>query len=300
MRPKTKQIALLAAIPVIGLGWYAFRPELLFINQRVNDVAPVADAKTELKKSGEFKSYAHHTEGKAQIFETEGKRVLRLENFETSNGPDVHVYLLKGTDSNAVKDGDYIDLGVIKGNIGSQNYTLPNDLDLDAYGAVSIWCKRFSVNFGGASLMAEKMTKSAPQAQSRFAETGWSLARFQSNEILVTRGTFRGAFSAKVSLVERNETRYIRLSGAKKLPNGAEIYFVKAETLAPGADISKLTKVKLGTLNAKKKSQEFANSKSLDVWLYRTVAVTMPGGTKAIATAELRSDQELNRGLLLL
>jgi hypothetical protein len=295
-----KQIAILATIPIIGLGWYAFRPELLFVNQRVNEVAPVADAKTELKKSGEFKSYAHHTVGKAQIFESEGKRILRLDNFETSNGPDVHVYLLKGTDSNAVKDGDYVDLGIIKGNIGSQNYTLPDDLDLDAYGAVSIWCKRFSVNFGGASLKTENMTDADPQTRRHQPEFGAILARFQANEILVTSGKFRGAFTAKVNLIERNETRYIRISEGKKLPDGAEIYFVKAETLALGADLSKLTKVKLGTINAKKKSQEFANSKSLDVWLYRSVAVTMPGKMKAIATAELRSAQEANRGLQLL
>jgi hypothetical protein len=46
----------------------------------------------------------------------------------------------------------YVDLGVIKGNIGDQNYTLGSDLDLAKYRAVSIWCKRFSVNFGSASL----------------------------------------------------------------------------------------------------------------------------------------------------
>ena len=46
----------------------------------------------------------------------------------------------------------FIDLGVIKGNIGDQNYALGSDLDLGKYRAVSIWCKRFSVNFGAAAL----------------------------------------------------------------------------------------------------------------------------------------------------
>ena len=40
----------------------------------------------------------------------------------------------------------------IKGNIGDQNYALGSDLDLSKYRAVSIWCKRFSVNFGAAAL----------------------------------------------------------------------------------------------------------------------------------------------------
>jgi electron transfer DM13 len=51
-----------------------------------------------------------------------------------------------------VQKAGFIDLGVIKGNIGDQNYRLASDLDLAKYRAVSIWCKRFSVNFGAAAL----------------------------------------------------------------------------------------------------------------------------------------------------
>jgi hypothetical protein len=40
----------------------------------------------------------------------------------------------------------------MKGHIGDQNYDLGRDLDLAKYRAVSIWCKRFSVNFGAAAL----------------------------------------------------------------------------------------------------------------------------------------------------
>jgi len=43
---------------------------------------------------GQFKGYAHETEGTAGIYDVDGKRVLRLTNFKTSNGPDVHVYLV--------------------------------------------------------------------------------------------------------------------------------------------------------------------------------------------------------------
>jgi hypothetical protein len=55
-------------------------------------------------------------------------------------------------DSATVEKAGFVDLGVIKGNIGDQNYTLGSDLDLTKYRAVSIWCKRFSVNFGAAAL----------------------------------------------------------------------------------------------------------------------------------------------------
>jgi hypothetical protein len=55
-------------------------------------------------------------------------------------------------DAATVQKAGFVDLGVIKGNLGDQNYTLGSDLDLAKYRAVSIWCKRFSVNFGAAAL----------------------------------------------------------------------------------------------------------------------------------------------------
>jgi hypothetical protein len=85
----------------------------------------------------------------------DGKRVLRFTNFETSNGPDVRVYLVAADDakdSDTVKKAGFVEIGSLKGNIGDQNYDLPSDLDLSKYRAVTIWCKRFSVNFATAPL----------------------------------------------------------------------------------------------------------------------------------------------------
>ena len=85
-----------------------------------------------------------------------GSHVLRFTNFKTSNGPDVHVYMVAADDakdSASVLRVSYIDLGTIKGNMGDQNYTLGPDVDLSKYRTVSVWCKRFSVNFGAAPLM---------------------------------------------------------------------------------------------------------------------------------------------------
>jgi hypothetical protein len=98
----------------------------------------------------------HPTTGTATIYRLgDGDRILRFTNFETSNGPDVHVYLVASDDakdSATVERAGFIDLGTIKGNIGNQNYALGTDLDLSKYRTVSIWCKRFSVNFGAAPL----------------------------------------------------------------------------------------------------------------------------------------------------
>ena len=83
--------------------------------------------------------------------------MLRLEELHTSNGPDLHVYLVEGDDASddaAIKAGRFVSLGALEGNIGNQNYELPADLDLDRYRSVSIWCKRFGVNFAAAPLSA--------------------------------------------------------------------------------------------------------------------------------------------------
>jgi hypothetical protein len=85
--------------------------------------------------------FLHPTEGKATIYQMgDGTRVLRFTSFSTSNGPDVHVYRVAAEDAKDIATGQkagFVDLGVIKGNIGDQNYTLGSDLDLAKYRAVS-------------------------------------------------------------------------------------------------------------------------------------------------------------------
>lgn len=90
----------------------------------------------------------HNASGKATVLYLEdGSSVLRLENFRVTNGPDLYVYL--STDKNA---SDYVDLGRLKASSGNQNYELPANVDLSKYDNVIIWCKSFSVYFGGAEL----------------------------------------------------------------------------------------------------------------------------------------------------
>jgi Electron transfer DM13 len=155
-------------IPIVAVAifvaWYAFRPERLVVNRRVNETMPTAQSGSSPKPLvlGQFYSILHPTAGTATIYQMgDGTRVLRFTNFSTSNGPDVHVYMVAADDAKdiaTVQQAGFIDLGVIKGNIGDQNYTLGTDLDLSKYRAVSIWCKRFSVNFGAAALRPVQAT----------------------------------------------------------------------------------------------------------------------------------------------
>jgi electron transfer DM13 len=159
-----KYVVGLVVLLAVGSAWYAFRPERLFINQKVNEQFPTAQASSSAPAklaSGEFHSGAHETKGIATVFQSgEGKRILRLTDFATSNGPDVRVYLVAAPDakdSETVKNAGFIELGTLKGNIGDQNYDVPANADLAKYRAVTIWCARFAVNFGTAPLTNDSM-----------------------------------------------------------------------------------------------------------------------------------------------
>ncbi|MBP5910290.1 DM13 domain-containing protein [Streptomyces sp. LBUM 1478] len=111
--------------------------------------------------SGGLISHEHTTTGTAKLVRlADGTHVVRLEHLDTSNGPDLRVWL---TDApvkegragwHVFDDGAYVSLGRLKGNKGSQNYPLPDDVDPSAYTSVTIWCDRFDVSFGAAELTA--------------------------------------------------------------------------------------------------------------------------------------------------
>jgi len=157
-----KKVAI--AVLVVGLiaVWYWFRPDRLFSNVQVSEAMPAVQGSvaTQPIESGTFYTILHPTSGTATIYRmADGSHVLRFTNFKTSNGPDVHVYMVAADDAKdnaTVEQAGFVDLGSIKGNIGDQNYNLGPDVDLAKYRAVSVWCKRFGVNFGAAPLKAEQ------------------------------------------------------------------------------------------------------------------------------------------------
>ncbi len=115
---------------------------------------PSADA-WQLVLQGQFSGTdaLHQGQGTAAVFELGEQRVLRFEDFEVTNGPDLHVLLSTNPNPTGRDDlGEYIDLGQLKGNVGSQNYELPADLDLSLYQSVIIYCMPFHVLFAVAPL----------------------------------------------------------------------------------------------------------------------------------------------------
>ena len=92
----------------------------------------------------------HNAEGVAKLIQVgDGTNILRLENLKATNGPDLYVYLSRDKTAS-----DFVSLGRLKGNMGNQNYEIPNGTDLTKYNNVLIWCRAFSVLFGSAQLLS--------------------------------------------------------------------------------------------------------------------------------------------------
>ena len=108
--------------------------------------APLAERRGQFVGADEF----HFGRGTARIIETApGVWVVRLEEFEVRNGPDLFVYLSESADGYAVGG---LELGPLKADRGNQNYEVPTDTDVGAFRSVVIWCRAFAVEFASARL----------------------------------------------------------------------------------------------------------------------------------------------------
>ncbi|MFI5557855.1 DM13 domain-containing protein [Amycolatopsis japonica] len=168
---RKRVLAVVAAglVVAVAAGLYWFQPWKLWVNETVQEALPVAAPTSEsaapapkepmVVATGALISHEHATTGDVRILRAaDGSLVLRLENLDTSNGPDLRVWLtdapvIPGKDGWFVfDDGAYVSAGKLKGNKGSQNYALPAGTDLARYSSVTIWCDRFNVSFGAAEL----------------------------------------------------------------------------------------------------------------------------------------------------
>lgn len=92
----------------------------------------------------------HFARGRAYVIETEpGVHILRVEEFSVRNGPDLFVYLSRNPDG---WEEDAVNLGDLKATDGAFNYAIPPELDVDEFRSAVVWCRRFAVLFGHATL----------------------------------------------------------------------------------------------------------------------------------------------------
>ncbi|MGW4464986.1 DM13 domain-containing protein [Micromonospora sp. NPDC004704] len=172
-------VVLLGIVAAFGLYW--FQPWKLVTDTYVDDALPVglatttaapgpsgtataapasgAPAGNQVLAAGVFITHEHATTGRAEIVrQPDGPNLLVLHDLDTSNGPDLRVWL---TDQRVVAgtagwrlfdDGEWFEVARLKGNRGDQVYELPPSIDPADFRSVSIWCKRFAVSFGAAEL----------------------------------------------------------------------------------------------------------------------------------------------------
>ena len=166
-------VGLVVVVIAAGFAAYWFQPWKLFTSTTVDEAPPAATAGqdpgpqvtatgaavTEVVAQGDLVSQEHPTSGTVQLLRLpDDSLVVRIEDLDTSDGPDLKVWLTDaavspGLDNAGVfDDGRWVDLGSLKGNRGSANYPVPSDADIDGLDSVSIWCDRFNVSFGAAEL----------------------------------------------------------------------------------------------------------------------------------------------------
>ena len=120
------------------------------VSETMNDLTkntPQNQTEPTILKTGQFEGLlGHQASGTAKIIKANNMIFLRFENFQVTNGPDLHVYI---TSDGNVQNG--IHLSKLKGSVGDQNYLLEN-IDVGVYNTVIVYCQPFGVYFGQAKL----------------------------------------------------------------------------------------------------------------------------------------------------
>ncbi len=101
----------------------------------------------QILSQADFVANKHEVQGQALLIQSAEEKILRFENFQTVNGPNLHIYL-----SADLQAQDYIDLGPILATKGNVNYKLPSNIDYNKYNQVLVWCVPFKVLFSHAQL----------------------------------------------------------------------------------------------------------------------------------------------------
>ncbi len=156
--PRAKREALLdlhASSPEMAL-------EMVLVNIADDELAPLDESAEAVKEaralvSGEFQELnaLHWGAGRATIYELpDSRRILRFEDFVSAPGSKVRVYLARDPQplSALQLEGSSLDLGRLKGNVGDQNYFLPDDHDLSVYQSAVVFCVQFNTTITVARL----------------------------------------------------------------------------------------------------------------------------------------------------
>lgn len=151
-------ILILGIISALAFGF--FEVQTLVTNERVDEKLPSSEVSKptapQVLAEGELRRIdaVHYGQGTVQLLQSaDDASIVRFDNVTIANGPDLYVYISETANpGNTIASlGQYADLGKLKGNIGSQNYVLPDNLEFKPQ-SIIVWCKRFGVLFTYAEM----------------------------------------------------------------------------------------------------------------------------------------------------
>lgn len=148
-----RRLRILVVAATIGgaaLGWWTISP--LFLTSSVVETGGAATSGRVLQR-GELQRVdeIHKGAGPVAIVEDGGKRFVRFENVVIQNGPDLQVYLGRGT-GGAYDGSRDLHLGALKATNGTFTYELPAPTRIEEYRSVIVWCRVFVTLFTYADL----------------------------------------------------------------------------------------------------------------------------------------------------
>ena len=89
---------------------------------------------------------SHQASGSFKLVETGGERSLEFsEDFAATRGPDLFIWLVKGDNTE-----NFVNLGRLQSVNGAQSYLVPEDVKLDEFDRVIVWCRLFRFLFATA------------------------------------------------------------------------------------------------------------------------------------------------------
>lgn len=170
----------IVVIGVCGIAWWALSP--LFTNVEVQDELPTnilppnpnptedeATAEPELESPEDTATFGsepielpkapderlfplsgtpgHRATGNVRIVETPEEKIVRFEDYNGTNGPDLRIYLASDLEAS-----EFVDLGPSRANKGNINYSVPLDVNVSDYPYVLTWCRAFGVLFDYAEI----------------------------------------------------------------------------------------------------------------------------------------------------
>lgn len=158
---KHQTILLIAAVPVLVVLWWLFRPEKLWVNEKVNEPAPFAASAGEpaLIATGKLEARSQPTQGRASLYKQgDGKFELRLTDFETAKSDDLNIILVNPDDAGRAMDAKQVptgaNLGIVQPGTAEQHLAVPANVDVTKLTEVVVYEMKGNQVYGAAKLEA--------------------------------------------------------------------------------------------------------------------------------------------------